>query len=296
MKSPHFWLDSLTWLGAAAIAWHTPASSTLAQIPITNPVNPTTDAIEIYVPPPETRTQGICSAFLPPAIDEVITRPTFRSAQWGVLVESLERGTVLYTHNATRHFIPASNVKLLTTAAALQKYSPQTPIRSTSLAEWIKVTNLRSHNWYADTLLSHIGGAQVARQALMDLGVNPGGFRIVDGSGLSRRNLASPKALVDTLRAMSLASNSGVFRSSLPVAGVSGTLRNRLRRTPAQGIVLAKTGTLKGVRALSGYLNNRQYGPLIFSILVNQPGQSGSVLIRGIDDIVTRLSIITACE
>jgi D-alanyl-D-alanine carboxypeptidase/D-alanyl-D-alanine-endopeptidase (penicillin-binding protein 4) len=145
-------------------------------------------------------------------------------------------------------------------------------------------------------LLRHLGGSQSARQALTQLGVDPNGYRLADGSGLSRQNLATPRVLVDTLRAMYYAPAKDTFYASLPVAGVSGTLRNRMRQTPAQGLVLAKTGTLRGVRALSGYLNNPRYGTLVFSILANQPGYSGQALVRGIDDVVLQLTMLTDCQ
>jgi D-alanyl-D-alanine carboxypeptidase/D-alanyl-D-alanine-endopeptidase (penicillin-binding protein 4) len=209
----------------------------------------------------------------------------------------LADGETIYHYNADLALIPASNIKILTTAAALQKLDPQTPIRSNkSLREWVNVTNLRSNNFYADTLLKHIGGSTVVKQELSRLGVNPSSFYLADGSGLSRRNVATPRALVETLRAMYSAPNRDIFYASLPTAGMSGTLRNRLKQTPVQGTVHAKTGTLRGVRALSGYMEHQEYGTLVFSILVNQPNQSGTSLVRAIDDIVLRLNMVTPCQ
>ena len=264
------------------------------------PTTPTTiyyqepKPIPIYVPPPESNHRGICSIFLEPAITDVIDR---YKGKWGILVQTLADGRTIYRYNADRHLIPASNIKILITAAALQKLDPQTTIRSNkSLKEWVTVTNLRSNNFYADTLLRYMGGSTAARQALRELGVNPRGFYLADGSGLSRRNAATARALVETLKAMNSTPNRNIFLTSLPTAGISGTLRNRLKRTPVQGIVHAKTGTLRGVRALSGYLEHREYGTLVFSILVNQPHLSGSSLVRAIDEIVLRLNMVTPCE
>ena len=250
----------------------------------------------IFVPPPETNKAGLCAEFLEPAIQAIIDRPSLRRAKWGILVESLDDKKIFYSHNANQHLIPASNIKLLTTAAALQTLDSGTSIGAKSLTEWIRVTNLRSRNDYAEKLLRHIGGSQIAKQALTRLGVNPGGYRLADGSGLSRRNLATPNALVEIIRAMHFTSESNIFQASLPVAGVSGTLRNRLRNTTAVGKVHAKTGTLRGVRALSGYIKHPDYDTLVFSILVNQPNQSGQTLVRAIDDIVVSLSQLTPCE
>jgi len=128
------------------------------------------------------------------------------------------------------------------------------------------------------------------------LGINPHSFYLVDGSGLSRNNKATPRALVETLRAMYYAPNRDIFLASLPTAGISGTLRNRMKQTSVQGIVHAKTGTLSGVRALSGYLDHRQHGILVFSILANNSSQSGTALVRAIDEIVLLLNMDSTCE
>lgn len=275
---------------------------TIVAITIGNPITPrvasatTVEPIEIFVPPPESPvSRGICPAFLEPTIDTIIERPSLARGQWGILVESLTDGTILYSRNADQHLIPASNTKLLTTAAVLQLYDSQTPFRSSSIGEWIRVTNLKSNNGYANTLLSHLGGSQRVKEALAQLGVDPSGYRLVDGSGLSRQNTATPRALVDILKAMNSASSRETFYSSLPVAGVSGTLTNRLRYPSAQGKVHAKTGTLRGVRALSGYLEHPDYGTIVFSILANQPSQSGQVLVGAIDEIVLRLTQLDPC-
>lgn len=251
-------------------------------------------SINIFVPPPETNQSPICNTFLEPAINRIIDN---YQGKWGILVQRLADGETIYQYNADLGLIPASNAKILTTAAALQKLSPETTIRANkSLREWVNVTNLRSNNFYADTLLKYIGGYKVVQQELVRLGVNPNSFYLADGSGLSRRNVATPRALVDTLTAMYSTGNRDIFLASLPTAGISGTLRNRMKQTPAQGTVHAKTGTLKGVRALSGYMEHPSYGTLVFSIIVNQPNQSGASLVRAIDEIVLNLNMTSTCE
>ena len=295
MKSTRLRLNPLAILALATLTWSSPATANPVNPTLSNypAPNPNQDSIEIYVPPPERQETLFCSALLKPAIDSVIGN---RQKHWGILVESLGDGTILYSHNANKYFIPASNTKLITTAAALQRLSPNSSIRSKSLKEWIAVTNTNSNNYYADTLLRHIGGAQAAKSALTKLGIDPNSYRLADGSGLSRRNAATPKVLVQLLRAMYYAPEKSVFHSSLPVAGVSGTLRRRMRKTPAQGIVYAKTGTLRGVRALSGYMNHPHYGILVFSILANDPGQSGTSLVGKIDKIVLQVSTSAPCQ
>lgn len=90
-------------------------------------------------------------------------------------------------------------------------------------------------------------GLSRVRELLESIGVDIDQFQQIDGSGLSRFNLVSPAAIVSTLKAMDVTRNAAVFKSFLPVAAQSGTLRNRFIGTPAAGIVHAKTGTLSGV-------------------------------------------------
>jgi len=90
-----------------------------------------------------------------------------------------------------------------------------------------------------------------------------------DGSGLSRYNLVAPEFLVALLRHMEQSPNRDVFVASLPIAGVDGTLASRMRGTPLQGNVRAKTGTVSNVRSLSGYMTTAAGEPIVFSIIVN---------------------------
>ncbi|HEY9747917.1 MAG TPA: D-alanyl-D-alanine carboxypeptidase, partial [Allocoleopsis sp.] len=100
---------------------------------------------------------------------------------------------------------------------------------------------------------------------------------------------------VQTLQAIAQLPEAAIYRASLPVAGVSGTLQSRFRETPAQGRVQAKTGTLSGISALSGYLNPPNYPPLVFSIIVNHSNQPASTLRQTIDEIVLALTRLRAC-
>jgi D-alanyl-D-alanine carboxypeptidase/D-alanyl-D-alanine-endopeptidase (penicillin-binding protein 4) len=238
----------------------------------------------------------ICATDLPVAIATVINRPQFNSAHWGVLIEPLTESTPLYHHNSDTSLIPASNIKLLTTAAALRIVENRAPQGLTVLESWLTVVNRDSHNRTADELLRRIGGQQAVRQVLAPLGVNPNDYQQVDGSGLSRQNRAKPSTFVTLLKSMYANDNSGLFYHSLPIAGISGTLRNRFRDTPVQGRVYAKTGTLQGVRALSGYLENEDYGIITFSIMVNQSGQSGQTLVQALDQIVLQTAQVARCD
>ncbi|WP_267871724.1 D-alanyl-D-alanine carboxypeptidase/D-alanyl-D-alanine-endopeptidase [Nostoc sp. CHAB 5715] len=138
-------------------------------------------------------------------------------------------------------------------------------------------------------------GLEVVKASLTQLGVDPANYILVDGSGLSRRNLVTPEALVQTLRGIARTPTAYIYRASLPVAGKSGTLKGRFQDTPAEGIVQAKTGTLTGVVSLSGYMNAPKYEPLVFSILVNQSEQPATVVRQAIDEIVVLLTQLQRC-
>ncbi|MGP1386060.1 MAG: D-alanyl-D-alanine carboxypeptidase/D-alanyl-D-alanine endopeptidase [Thainema sp.] len=238
----------------------------------------------------------LCPADLGAVIDSVINQPSFASAQWGILVKSLNSGEVLYSHNADEYFIPASNIKLLTTATALQLFDQRNFGAYTSWLDEIRTINRDSDNYLADSLFRNLGGQPRIQTVMETLGVDPYGFRQVDGSGLSRYNMVQPTTLVALLEAMQTVENRDLFYQSLPVAGMTGTLRSRFSGTVAQGRVRAKTGTLRGVRALSGYMDAPSGESVVFSILINQPGQSGSVMLDAIDTIVMRMTQLEACE
>jgi len=242
------------------------------------------------------QTTSVCSNQLAGTLSRIIDAPALRSARWGIRVETLRGGQVLFDRNSNLPLIPASNMKLFVTSAALQLYSDQAPLKNSRLGSIVRTINTNSDNGYADSLFRSLGGARTVQQALLPLGVTPREYRMNDGSGLSRSNAVQPRAFVHLLESMTNARGNDVFRSSLPVAGKTGPLRRRFRDTPAQGRVFAKTGTLRGVRALSGYLEHPLYDTLTFSVLVNQPGQDGDVLLSAIDRVVLTLAQMRPCD
>jgi D-alanyl-D-alanine carboxypeptidase/D-alanyl-D-alanine-endopeptidase (penicillin-binding protein 4) len=112
-------------------------------------------------------------------------------------------------------------------------------------------------------------GAAVVDSVERTWGMPRGKLVQVDGSGLSRYNLVAPELLIALLEHMRASPNYSVFYASLPVAGVDGTLRSRMRNTPLHGNVHAKTGTVSNVRSLSGYLTTAAGEPMVFSMIVN---------------------------
>jgi D-alanyl-D-alanine carboxypeptidase/D-alanyl-D-alanine-endopeptidase (penicillin-binding protein 4) len=100
-------------------------------------------------------------------------------------------------------------------------------------------------------------------------GLAPEGAVLEEGSGLSRKNLLKPDAIIQLLVAMDRQPEAAAFRSLLPIAGVDGTLRQRMTGSKAQGNLRAKTGTLRNTHALSGYVTSAGGERLAFAILLN---------------------------
>ncbi|MEG3926390.1 D-alanyl-D-alanine carboxypeptidase/D-alanyl-D-alanine-endopeptidase [Microcoleus sp. T3B2] len=194
-------------------------------------------------------------------------------------------------------------------------------VESPPLAELVRETNRESNNLYAEVLLRLLGkvtdkmpvpqtltgkmpvpqedtgemGLKELKTVLTQLGVNPNSYRLADGSGLSRHNLITPEALVETLRFMANSPAASIYRQSLPIAGESGTLKNRFNVTPNRVIMQAKTGTMSGVSALSGYIEVPNYEPLVFSIIVNQSDLSTAKMRSATDEIVLLLNRLRRC-
>ena len=120
-------------------------------------------------------------------------------------------------------------------------------------------------------------------------GMPPRQLAQADGSGLSRYNLVAPAFLVALLERESRSPHAQVFAASLPVAGRDGTLASRMRGTPAEGNLRAKTGTLSGVRALSGYFTTAAGEPMVFSILMNHHTLSSRDVDRVAEAAIMRL-------
>jgi len=141
-----------------------------------------------------------------------------------------------------------------------------------------------SQNLYTELILRTLGkqfpplepkpttaeaGISVVRKFLGEAGVDTSHLSLVDGSGLARQNLITAEATVQLLTYMSRHRHAQFYRDAQPIAGVDGTLRNRLKGTIAAGNVRAKTGTLGNVSGLSGYVTSAAGERLVFSMIVN---------------------------
>jgi len=148
----------------------------------------------------------------------------------------------------------------------------------------------QSDNLCAENVLKYLGRSATGREGsaasgialltgyLQSRGVPAAQLRIADGSGVSRYNLATAESIVRLLEATYRdPAIFGLFSDALPVAGIDGTLARRMQGTPAEGKVRAKTGSMKGVEALSGYAVTADGERLAFSMLMQHftgPSQS----------------------
>ena len=169
--------------------------------------------------------------------------------------------------------------------------------RLAPLPRSLAVVNQRSHNLYAECLFKTIGRLDVAQTpptltrqgswahgaevvglyAKARLGISAEEIVVSDGSGLSRENRLSARALCRVIRAGLSGRGGEHFLTSLAQPGEDGTLRKRLGRLPAGVVVRAKTGTLTGVSALSGLIE-ADGQRVVFSLLMNGPGTSRAYL------------------
>lgn len=155
-------------------------------------------------------------------------------------------------------------------------------VHRSDMVSIISVTNKRSQNFYAETLAKHLGairckegswpsGVKAVGEFLRGIGVPPGSFTMSDGSGMSRNNRFTPRHLTTLLRHMFFHPAGREFAQSLPYSGEdNGSWRRRMATPPYRGNVMAKTGTLSGVSALSGYAKAVSGKSYAFSILCNR--------------------------
>jgi len=116
---------------------------------------------------------------------------------------------------------------------------------------------------------SETAGIEVVRAFLREAGVNASPLSLNDGSGLSRNDMVTAEATLQLLTYMRRHRYATAFRDALPIAGVDGTLRNRMKGTVAENNLRAKTGTLSAASSLSGFVTTAAGEELVFSIMVN---------------------------
>src|SRR4051794_12327387 len=191
------------------------------------------------------------------------------------------RGPAYYAASRLRYFLKLSKLKVSSRVSVSPTATTETPTLaihlSPTIADLVSITNHPSDNFYAETLLKLLGaragtggstaaGLTAAQEFLRQLGVTA---KMVDGSGLSRVDRISPHQIVRLLAAMAGRRESALYRASLAAPGEWGTLQHRMTRTAARGACRAKTGTLNGVSALSGYCFDEAGHTVVFSLLEN---------------------------
>lgn len=173
---------------------------------------------------------------------------------------------------------------------------------TTPLLSVLKNVNKNSNNLSAEMVLLAMAeryygrpanaenGVKIINEYLLLFGHNPDNYRIVDGSGVSYYNLVSAELITDMLKFLYY-SHPAIYKlllETLPIAGLDGTLEKRMSGSSASNNVRAKTGTLSGINALSGYLTAANGNTLAFSILI-QNHVKNSVKARQLQDEICKI-------
>jgi serine-type D-Ala-D-Ala carboxypeptidase/endopeptidase (penicillin-binding protein 4) len=182
----------------------------------------------------------------------------------GVFRKTLKADGISPGHAAARSAAPSNAVVLAS-------------VESPPMSVLVRLTNKDSDNFFAETLVKDIGheasgvgttaaGVRAVRSFASSVGSR---VSLADGSGLDRGNRAAPRDVVRLLMAERSRESYDAFSASLPIAGVDGTIDDRMRSGPAKRRCRAKTGSLIGVSALSGYCTTVSGHEVAFSFLMN---------------------------
>ena len=212
-----------------------------------------------------------------------------------LLRNSLAQKGVIVTGKSRTNGEASQAQAMVVTATAAQPYATPVPNEIATLQSppfsLIAAQTLKpSQNLYTELILRTLGkvspppattmpsvltqtsadlGLEAVKSFLKTAGLRPEALVLDDGSGLSRNDMITAEASVQLLTFMSKHRYAAVFRDALPIAGVDGTLRNRMRGTPAENNLRAKTGSLSSAASLGGYLTTAAGEKLAFSIMVN---------------------------
>ncbi len=222
-----------------------------------------------------------------------------------VLLEAGANSTLFLGPSPTLHFLSVFHGALRDAGIHLsgEKIGKSNPVRpallyvhaSAPLHEIMKRMNKWSDNFYAEQVCRVLGdgagsqGIEAIYKFVARAGVSRNELRLEDASGLSRKNLISPRAIVQILRFMHRHPCSDAFKQSLAVMGVDGTVARR----PAAALgaeARAKTGTLDYASALSGYLKTEAGEELAFSFICNNFLASVQTVHQVQDSICTLLA------
>jgi len=185
--------------------------------------------------------------------------------------------------------------------APLDGLKPIVTITSAPLSEVLARFFKPSQNQIGELLLHTLGlektgvgsadsGRRVVERQMVAFGADSNGFAVRDGSGLSRHDYVTPETFVKILDAMRTRDDFKVFYNAMPIGGVDGTIANRMRNTPAQGNVHAKTGTVDRSHSLTGYVTTADGRLLLFSFQHNNYTTNNQQVERVQDWIVAQLA------
>jgi serine-type D-Ala-D-Ala carboxypeptidase/endopeptidase (penicillin-binding protein 4) len=172
---------------------------------------------------------------------------------------------------------------------------------SIPLSQIVRTINKPSQNFYAEQLFRTMGmtfygvgsernARRVTRPIFASWGIDTTRLMEVDGSGLSRLDLVSPNDVAALLSGMYEGKYFQPFYESLPIAGVDGSLRNRMKGTKAENNVHAKTGSVGYVRSLSGYVTSADGEMFVFSMLCNHFTVPSRLVDKIANDVCVRLA------
>jgi len=172
---------------------------------------------------------------------------------------------------------------------------------SPPMSEMVSVVNKVSQNLHTEMLLRLLGaqakgegsvemGHAAVDDFLRRLGVPADSWAMQDASGLSRSDLVTAHGMAALLAAMERHRYAAAFRDSLPVAGVDGTLATRMEQPALRGKVVAKTGTIRHVNALAGYVTARSGQRFVFYAAVNHHPGPSSDSVAALDAIAALLA------
>ena len=168
------------------------------------------------------------------------------------------------------------------------------------LIDIINLTNMRSINLFAEHMISLIGyektgnGSTESGLTVLDnywkTKFDIQGMHVNDGSGLSRTNALSATNFVALLIEMDKSTNSRAYRNSLPVAGISGTLRSVCKGQTAHNRMTAKSGSMRRIKSYSGYINAISGKKYAFALIVNNHSCSSSALTRKMEVVFNTIA------
>ncbi|MFT5858721.1 MAG: D-alanyl-D-alanine carboxypeptidase/D-alanyl-D-alanine-endopeptidase (penicillin-binding protein 4) [Flavobacteriaceae bacterium] len=171
-----------------------------------------------------------------------------------------------------------------------------------TIGQIINKTNERSVNLFAEHLTCLVGysktGDGSTESGLQQVDkywstkFNTSGMHVNDGSGLSRMNAISAAHFVGLLKGMKSGTNGQRFIASLPVAGVSGTMRNICKGQSAHNRLIAKSGSMTRIKSYAGYINSTSGKKYAFALIVNNQDCSSSALIRKMEVVFNKIATL----